>query len=256
MIPESEAWRFIGVLHVRNQSVQIGCCVSFYRMCYCAVTWPTDIWRSSSFHSLALGSVSGHAQQCPDLCLIWVDAHADVNTPMSSPSGNLHGQPVAFMLKELQDKVRWNIRFHSNKRWKWTLSYFSNNPTKHCTNKGSGSGALSLTLHAVCPPQMPEIPGFSWTKPVLSSADLVYIGLRDVDPGEQWVAAIAKKTLRKKKFTACGVGGTLVSNTYARKEQSLMSSLFCSLAKSWRTSVFNTSPWGTSTESASRELWK
>lgn len=62
--------------------------------------------RCASSLSLAVGSVSGHAQQCPDLCLIWVDAHADVNTPMTSPSGNLHGQPVAFMLKELQDKVR------------------------------------------------------------------------------------------------------------------------------------------------------
>ncbi|MEQ2162025.1 hypothetical protein GOODEAATRI_015679 [Goodea atripinnis] len=51
-------------------------------------------------HSLAIGSVSGHAQQCPDLCVIWVDAHADINTPMTSPSGNLHGQPVAFMLKD------------------------------------------------------------------------------------------------------------------------------------------------------------
>ncbi|XP_041668999.1 arginase-2, mitochondrial [Cheilinus undulatus] len=89
-------------------------------------------------HSLAIGSVGGHAQQCPDLCLIWVDAHADINTPMTSPSGNLHGQPVAFMLKELQDK-------------------------------------------------MPDIPGFSWTKPFLKSRDLVYIGLRDVDPGEHHI---------------------------------------------------------------------
>ncbi|KAM7403579.1 hypothetical protein PAMA_004164 [Pampus argenteus] len=89
-------------------------------------------------HSLAIGSVGGHAEQCPDLCLIWVDAHADVNTPMTSPSGNLHGQPVAFMLKELQDK-------------------------------------------------MPDIPGFSWMKPFLTSRDLVYIGLRDVDPGEHHI---------------------------------------------------------------------
>ncbi|XP_053476223.1 arginase-2, mitochondrial isoform X2 [Ictalurus furcatus] len=86
-------------------------------------------------HSLAIGSVAGHAQQRPDLCLIWVDAHADINTPMTSPSGNLHGQPVAFMLKELQDK-------------------------------------------------MPAVPGFSWMKPFLAARDLVYIGLRDVDPGE------------------------------------------------------------------------
>uniref|UniRef100_A0A4W5R9Y8 Arginase n=1 Tax=Hucho hucho TaxID=62062 RepID=A0A4W5R9Y8_9TELE len=56
-------------------------------------------------HSLAIGSVEGHARQCPDLCLIWVDAHADINTPLTSPSGNLHGQSVAFMLKELQNKM-------------------------------------------------------------------------------------------------------------------------------------------------------
>jgi arginase len=31
---------------------------------------------------------------------------------------------------------------------------------------------------------MPELPGFSWVKPFLSAKDLVYIGLRDVDPGE------------------------------------------------------------------------
>ena len=31
---------------------------------------------------------------------------------------------------------------------------------------------------------MPDLPGFSWMKPFLSSRDLVYIGLRDVDPGE------------------------------------------------------------------------
>jgi arginase len=49
--------------------------------------------------------VEGHARQRPDLCLIWVDAHADINTPLTSPSGNLHGQSVAFMLKELQNKV-------------------------------------------------------------------------------------------------------------------------------------------------------
>ncbi|XP_046902762.1 arginase-2, mitochondrial isoform X2 [Hypomesus transpacificus] len=89
-------------------------------------------------HSLAIGSVAGHAQQRPDLCLIWVDAHADVNTPTTSPSGNLHGQSVAFLLKDLQDK-------------------------------------------------MPQLPGFSWMKPFLAARDLVYIGLRDVDPGEHLI---------------------------------------------------------------------
>lgn len=55
--------------------------------------------------SLALGSVSGHARQCPHLGVIWVDAHADINTPLTTQSGNLHGQPLSFLLRELKDKV-------------------------------------------------------------------------------------------------------------------------------------------------------
>ncbi|CAM2111765.1 unnamed protein product [Caretta caretta] len=56
-------------------------------------------------HSLAIGSISGHAKIHPDLAVIWVDAHADINTPLTSSSGNMHGQPVAFLLKELKDKM-------------------------------------------------------------------------------------------------------------------------------------------------------
>uniref|UniRef100_K7FJU5 Arginase n=1 Tax=Pelodiscus sinensis TaxID=13735 RepID=K7FJU5_PELSI len=56
-------------------------------------------------HSLAVGSISGHTRQCPHLCVIWVDAHADINTPLTTQSGNLHGQPVSFLLRELQDKM-------------------------------------------------------------------------------------------------------------------------------------------------------
>ncbi|XP_067588758.1 arginase-2, mitochondrial isoform X2 [Pseudorca crassidens] len=89
-------------------------------------------------HSLAIGTISGHARHSPDLCVIWVDAHADINTPLTTSSGNLHGQPVSFLLKELQDKV-------------------------------------------------PQLPGFSWIKPCISSPSIVYIGLRDVDPPEHFI---------------------------------------------------------------------
>ncbi|KAM4772517.1 arginase-1 [Rhinophrynus dorsalis] len=89
-------------------------------------------------HSLAVGTIAGHAKVHPDLCVVWVDAHADINTPFTSPSGNLHGQPVSFLIKELKNK-------------------------------------------------MPDIPGFSWVKPCLSAKDIVYIGLRDVDPGEHYI---------------------------------------------------------------------
>jgi arginase len=50
-------------------------------------------------HSNAIGSVSGALQAFGgDLAVLWVDAHADVNTPETSPSGNLHGMPMAALL--------------------------------------------------------------------------------------------------------------------------------------------------------------
>jgi arginase len=50
-------------------------------------------------HSVAVGTVSGlsnhHRKQGGKIGLIWVDAHADMNTPETSPSGNVHGMPLA-----------------------------------------------------------------------------------------------------------------------------------------------------------------
>ncbi len=52
-------------------------------------------------HSIAMGTIAGVARargHAPGL--IWVDAHGDINTPLSSPSGNVHGMPVHFALQE------------------------------------------------------------------------------------------------------------------------------------------------------------
>ncbi|KAI5478909.1 hypothetical protein MNV49_004430 [Pseudohyphozyma bogoriensis] len=49
-------------------------------------------------HSLAMGTVSGSFKAHPEACLIWIDAHADINTPLTTPSGNLHGCPVSFLM--------------------------------------------------------------------------------------------------------------------------------------------------------------
>jgi arginase len=49
-------------------------------------------------HSVAIGTVSGSASVYPGLGVIWVDAHADINTPLSTSSGNLHGCPVSFLM--------------------------------------------------------------------------------------------------------------------------------------------------------------
>uniref|UniRef100_A0A2C9M9J1 Arginase n=3 Tax=Biomphalaria glabrata TaxID=6526 RepID=A0A2C9M9J1_BIOGL len=89
-------------------------------------------------HCMAIGSIHGHAQVEPNLVVVWVDAHADVNTPLTSVSGNIHGMPLSFLLKELEEFV-------------------------------------------------PKVPGFEWCKPCLSVRDLVYIGLRDVDPAERLI---------------------------------------------------------------------
>ena len=48
-------------------------------------------------HSIAVGTVSGVAEYYrrsqQKIGLIWIDAHADINTPETSPSGNVHGCP-------------------------------------------------------------------------------------------------------------------------------------------------------------------
>ncbi|MEN3330106.1 MAG: arginase [Acidobacteriota bacterium] len=53
-------------------------------------------------HSIAIGSFAGAAsyykKQNETLGLIWFDAHADMNTPESTPSGNIHGMPLATLL--------------------------------------------------------------------------------------------------------------------------------------------------------------
>jgi arginase len=53
-------------------------------------------------HSVAAGTVAGVAEfyrrQNQRVGLIWIDAHTDINTPESSPSGNVHGMPLAAIL--------------------------------------------------------------------------------------------------------------------------------------------------------------
>nr|XP_029729328.1 arginase, hepatic-like [Aedes albopictus] len=87
-------------------------------------------------HAIAIGSIDGHLKHCSDVGVIWVDAHADLNTNSTSPSGNIHGMPVALLAKELADY--------------W-----------------------------------PYIPGMDWQEPIISIKNMVYIGLRSVDPYER-----------------------------------------------------------------------
>jgi arginase len=53
-------------------------------------------------HSIAVGTVSGVAEfyrrKNQKIGVIWMDAHSDINTPETSPSGNVHGMPLAALL--------------------------------------------------------------------------------------------------------------------------------------------------------------
>jgi arginase len=60
-------------------------------------------------HSVAMGTVTGmsHHLRKKDqkIGLIWIDAHADMNTPESSPSGNVHGMPLACLIGHGPDEL-------------------------------------------------------------------------------------------------------------------------------------------------------
>lgn len=46
-------------------------------------------------HALGAGSIAGASRFCSELAVIWIDAHGDINTSATSPSGNIHGMPLA-----------------------------------------------------------------------------------------------------------------------------------------------------------------
>lgn len=49
-------------------------------------------------HSIAIGTLAGVAKHYQNLGVIWYDAHGDLNTAETSPSGNIHGMPLAISL--------------------------------------------------------------------------------------------------------------------------------------------------------------
>lgn len=56
-------------------------------------------------HSIATGSICAATEKYPQLGVIWVDAHADANTPRTSPSMHYHGMPAAHLLGWFEDQV-------------------------------------------------------------------------------------------------------------------------------------------------------
>lgn len=109
----------------------------------------------SGDHSSALGTISGIKSAKPNsrLGVIWIDAHADMHSPYTTPSGNIHGMPLAaaLQLDNLEMKVN-NIDEDVKRHW----------------NNLKTIGTKEKKFH-------PE--------------DLIYFGVRDTEEPEDYVLA-------------------------------------------------------------------
>jgi hypothetical protein len=90
----------------------IGNFVFYYSYCsiHCLVLSSTNFCFSivSFFIWCRVGqclNLQALLERYQDLRIIWVDAHGDINTPSTSPTGNLHGMPVAFLLGLVDEVV-------------------------------------------------------------------------------------------------------------------------------------------------------
>jgi arginase len=108
-------------------------------------------------HSIAAGTIAGMVRQYPNLGVLWVDAHADINTPSSSSSGNMHGMPVSLLMGLNESKVP---------GFEWL-------------------DADARAMHARADGR-DSVPLYSGDgRGVLPRSSVVYVGLRDLDPMEQ-----------------------------------------------------------------------
>lgn len=104
-------------------------------------------------HSTSIGTVAGirMAQPNKKLGVIWIDAHADLHSPFTTPSGNMHGMCVAAFLGE-----------------------------DNSTNKMNKPDKDTLELWG-------RIKSLGSISPKIEYGDLVYIGMRDIEPEESYL---------------------------------------------------------------------
>ncbi len=122
----------------------------------------------SGDHSNGGATISGIKMALPKtakLGVIWIDAHADIHSPYTTPSGNMHGMPLAAVLNED------NLNNKNNKPDKETVDYW---------NKLKKIGGIA---------------------PKITYKDLVFISLRDIEPEESYLL----KNNKVKVFTTAEV---------------------------------------------------
>lgn len=81
-----------------RNSVTVGAAtLALHNMTRSAIETHDNVVILGGDHSMAIGTVSAVLAADPETCIVWVDAHTDINTPGVSPSGNIHGMPNAFL---------------------------------------------------------------------------------------------------------------------------------------------------------------
>lgn len=107
----------------------------------------------SGDHSCSAGTISGIRKAFPKsrLGVVWIDAHSDIHSPYTTPSGNLHGMPLAVALDED------NIESKINKPDQETINYWY---------------------------QLKNVANIA---PKINYSDIVYIAMRDAEPPEQYL---------------------------------------------------------------------
>lgn len=115
---------------------------------------PQPLLNWGGDHSVALATVGAFCRHNPDGCVVWIDAHTDINLPDYSLSGNLHGMPLSILLNLQNIGGRY----------------------------------------------------FPWIERSLSAQNLIYVGVRDLDPFETEIVQKLKiKTYTAKDVRARGM---------------------------------------------------
>ena len=121
----------------------------------------------SGDHSNAAGTISGIKKAFPKskLGVIWIDAHADIHSPYTTPSGNMHGMPLAIVLDE--DNIDCKINTPDQE----TINYWY------------------------------QLKNVSNIAPKITYKDLVYVALRDMESPEDYLL----KKHKVKNFTTAEI---------------------------------------------------
>ncbi len=129
--------------------------------------WTSGVIEAGDFpvvlggdHSISIGSVSGALKRFGDrLAVLWVDAHADLNTPATSPSLNLHGMSLAALMgfevhegpamddwSELLETIVPTLRLTPNRTAWYGLRDVDKGERSHIR---ASKGCLPLSMHDV-----------------------------------------------------------------------------------------------------------